>query len=466
MDPVADTPTLGHLSRCGIDGLFGQSEIVIETASTGPTLLHGRNGSGKSTFLRILDDLAHARWYSLMERPFKAVDLRFASGARLAVSKTAEQIAVVFNDDVWQVSVDQLRTYQRRAIKRRRYMAEQGRYVHAMQSELFTGELQDQHPWIAAIPELWPVLFIEDQRLIFRPRGSQQAQPSSNEIQAAVSRFPEQLYDDMQRALSTYAAHSQDLDRRFPVKIAAVVEQEEGGGTSSDADVQELRDLFNRVRDERRALERVGLLRREEDADYFDSSRLETERVRPVIRAFVEDTLKKFAVLKELQERLERFTSFLNQHYRGKQVVTSRDDGFVILLNDGTPLKPSQLSSGEQQVLVLAFEVLFGSKPGTLILIDEPELSLHVVWQSTLIDDLVSMGSVRDVTFMLATHSPTLIGDRVELIRALEPTPHAQIDTESTRSLLSANTFSDSGDDQDPDDDDDDEDLAGRDLEF
>jgi predicted ATPase len=83
-------------------------------------------------------------------------------------------------------------------------------------------------------------------------------------------------------------------------------------------------------------------------------------------------------------------------------------------------LRANQLSSGEQQILALAFRILFRSQPGTLILIDEPELSLHVLWQATLIDDLSEMGRIRDVTFLLATHSPTLIGDRVELMHSLD----------------------------------------------
>jgi len=44
-------------------------------------------------------------------------------------------------------------------------------------------------------------------------------------------------------------------------------------------------------------------------------------------------------------------------------------------------LKLTDLSSGEQQEVVMLYELLFCVQPGTLVLIDEPELSLHVVWQ-------------------------------------------------------------------------------------
>lgn len=81
---------------------------------------------------------------------------------------------------------------------------------------------------------------------------------------------------------------------------------------------------------------------------------------------------------------------------------------------------PSGLSSGEQQILVLAYEVLFRSESQTLVLIDEPELSLHVLWQDTFVEDLTRMGRVRSLQFILATHSPSLIGGRDDLKRSLD----------------------------------------------
>jgi ABC-type glutathione transport system ATPase component len=102
------------------------------------------------------------------------------------------------------------------------------------------------------------------------------------------------------------------------------------------------------------------------------------------------------------------------------QIVPER--GFIIRISgdETVELQPSRLSSGEQQILVLAHEILFKAKPGTLVLIDEPELSLHVIWQASFVEDLALMGQVNDLSFLLATHSPTLIGGRDELKRSLD----------------------------------------------
>ena len=73
------------------------------------------------------------------------------------------------------------------------------------------------------------------------------------------------------------------------------------------------------------------------------------------------------------------------------------------------------LSSGEQHEIVLLFELLFETKPNSLILIDEPELSLHVAWQREMLKDLQEIADLSDFRAILATHSPQIINDRWDL---------------------------------------------------
>ena len=46
-----------------------------------------------------------------------------------------------------------------------------------------------------------------------------------------------------------------------------------------------------------------------------------------------------------------------------------------------------------------------------VFIIDEPELSLHVQWQEKFVDGI--MEASRETQFILATHSPTIILDKV-----------------------------------------------------
>ncbi len=83
-------------------------------------------------------------------------------------------------------------------------------------------------------------------------------------------------------------------------------------------------------------------------------------------------------------------------------------------------LTPTQLSSGEQHELVLFYELLFRLKPDSLVLIDEPEISLHPDWQLQFLDDLKKIIELSPFDALVATHSPLIIGERWDLAVAFE----------------------------------------------
>ena len=93
-------------------------------------------------------------------------------------------------------------------------------------------------------------------------------------------------------------------------------------------------------------------------------------------------------------------------------------DGRLVFSEDGK-LGFEHLSAGEKQLVTLFAYTKLATKPGGLILIDEPELSLHVEWQRALLSSLLS-GST-GVQYLVATHSPMIIAghrDRVVSIGA------------------------------------------------
>ena len=73
----------------------------------------------------------------------------------------------------------------------------------------------------------------------------------------------------------------------------------------------------------------------------------------------------------------------------------------------------------EQHELVLLYDLLFKVRPNTLVLIDEPELSLHISWQKTFLDDLLQIIRLAKFDVIMATHSPYIVGDRSDLLVVL-----------------------------------------------
>lgn len=72
-------------------------------------------------------------------------------------------------------------------------------------------------------------------------------------------------------------------------------------------------------------------------------------------------------------------------------------------------ITPYQLSSGEKQMLAILLTVLVENREKYALLMDEPEISLHIDWQQQLIDLIRQLNP--NVQIILSTHSPALIMD-------------------------------------------------------
>lgn len=73
-------------------------------------------------------------------------------------------------------------------------------------------------------------------------------------------------------------------------------------------------------------------------------------------------------------------------------------------------LKFSDLSSGERQLVYMLVQVALNStekEKSSIILMDEPEISLHLDWQEHFIKQLSILNS--DAQFIIVTHSPALV---------------------------------------------------------
>ena len=96
------------------------------------------------------------------------------------------------------------------------------------------------------------------------------------------------------------------------------------------------------------------------------------------------------------------------------QLTVFRDQG----VNQDGQLSVGQLSSGEKQIVILLSAALLRQNTPVVYIADEPELSLHVKWQSKLLQSLLSIGGTMQV--VVATHSPDIAGkfrDRIVELR-------------------------------------------------
>lgn len=88
-----------------------------------------------------------------------------------------------------------------------------------------------------------------------------------------------------------------------------------------------------------------------------------------------------------------------------KQIDRSKNE--IQFISGNETLSPYQLSAGEKQVLVILLTVLIQDEKPCILLMDEPEISLHIEWQKKLINLIRDINP--KVQIILATHSPAVI---------------------------------------------------------
>ncbi|RAI72459.1 hypothetical protein DOZ80_02640 [Pseudomonas fluorescens] len=88
----------------------------------------------------------------------------------------------------------------------------------------------------------------------------------------------------------------------------------------------------------------------------------------------------------------------------------------VVRADDKERISPiSSLSSGEQNINFILLTILRSAARDTLFLLDEPEISLHLQWQQALPKVLSIMSDRFGMSFVVATHSPTIISNANEI---------------------------------------------------
>jgi hypothetical protein len=102
---------------------------------------------------------------------------------------------------------------------------------------------------------------------------------------------------------------------------------------------------------------------------------------------------------------LRQFIDVCNRYLEAKNFVFD-DVAYTLTLDleRGGNVEMRGLSSGEKQIVSLFAQIYLGDAESYSLIIDEPELSLSVEWQKTLLPDIINSGRCN---FLAAvTHSP------------------------------------------------------------
>ena len=112
------------------------------------------------------------------------------------------------------------------------------------------------------------------------------------------------------------------------------------------------------------------------------------------------------------KQLIESEIADMNSIFKGIELnsrfVDIDDDNLFFESANGQRITFEELSSGEKQLYFMGFMLKNLNINNTIIMIDEPEDSLHPKWQSQLLQFYSNIGENNQV--ILATHSPHIIG--------------------------------------------------------
>lgn len=115
------------------------------------------------------------------------------------------------------------------------------------------------------------------------------------------------------------------------------------------------------------------------------------------------------------------------------------DEKEFYFLKEGTetPILPENLSSGEKQILIILLATLVQHRKKYILLMDEPEISLHIEWQRILIANIRQINP--NCQIIIITHSPTVYyqgwiekATRIENIQSISDLKGSTILTEKS----------------------------------
>lgn len=137
------------------------------------------------------------------------------------------------------------------------------------------------------------------------------------------------------------------------------------------------------------------------------SKTLESIILKYVDKVVYEEGKTSFEAYGRIQAMIDDIFSEFNLHFRFKGLNADKHLKFVN--SEGAEFGVEGLSDGERQLLEKVFPLFASNIKGQVVLMDEPDISLHPSWQSFLLPVLRRCAQNNDCQFIIATHSPQII---------------------------------------------------------
>lgn len=456
-----------RIVEVSVEGLFGTFDHKIPfNVEERVTIIHGPNGFGKTAILRLIDGFFNSNYSPIRTIPFKKFSIKFDDESVLVLEKNPKKNGKSDIEVSLGKNKNESKSYILKPISEKDLDFPLGmiddllpnleRIDHSTWFDALSGDVlgvlevldrygddlpmrfsrqqalfsDSRHPknaekWLIDLTKKISVHFIKTERLQMLVNTDKRMRDSSVSLQSVVSKYSNDIKRRIGEKIREYASLSQSLDSNFPIRLV----REDSSSKLTDT---QLREQLVNIERKSNELTSAGLL------DQNQRSEVPTEfnqTNKTALALYAEDTLKKLSVFDDIAEKVEIFTESVNSRFQYKRMFVNKDSGIKFVTDNKQNLLLESLSSGEQHELVLFYDLLFNVNPNSLVLIDEPEISLHVAWQKQFLRDLQAVTANAQFDVLLATHSPQIIANRWDLTVELKGINSKSKKTPSVKSV-------------------------------
>jgi len=394
-----------------VKGLFGLYNHTIDfskskTPKDGASvvMLYGKNGIGKTTILRMIDGIMSLNFSEFRKVKFEETSLEFSNNDILKVKSFYRK-----NGDLQYLEVSfknlavKLHPQQRGGLNNKEKINEQ-KLVDAFEIAL----------------EDFSFEFIDTERLMKKNLKEEMLNEERRYIQGKIvsrKKVKESTYlvDKVKR----FITESQVYNTRYftseePALFDKILYNIENPITFTSTSLKKRISSIVKF-DKDYETKRLGLAQEKWDKRKLNlilnnEQKKKTPSIQKltVINSYLEVIESRLRERVSLAERLLNFERILNNFLSDKSIIVSKEKGFEIESINGDNISETKLSTGEYHLLYLSVLTLCTTVMGTVIAIDEPEMSMHVNWQNNLVNALVRISSKANPQFIFATHSPDI----------------------------------------------------------
>jgi predicted ATP-binding protein involved in virulence len=124
-----------------------------------------------------------------------------------------------------------------------------------------------------------------------------------------------------------------------------------------------------------------------------------------ILRQVVKDIDNIESEIEEVETPRRQLNQLISELFSGGKKLILSDNSIEIRTSEGVDIGAASLSSGEKHLLMLLVETLLSAESS--IIVDEPEISMHIDWQKRIVQIMRLLNPLSQI--IIATHSPEVL---------------------------------------------------------